>query len=104
MKQRVAVAMLARGNAGPDDLVIEERAHLLHWSKEMLIAPHPGNVVGPAPTLHVEAMVLARKLPDDQGEPLGSLPRLEPVPDALLEEWLQLGQVALPHPEREQML
>jgi hypothetical protein len=72
MKQRVPVAMLARGHACPDDLVIEERAYLLHWPKEALITAHPGNVVGPAPapTLHVEAIVLARELPDDEREPL----------------------------------
>src|SRR6516225_740659 len=104
MKQRVAVAMLSRGNACPDDLVIEQRAQLLQWPKEALIAPHPGNVVGPAPTLHVEARVLARELPDDQGEPLRSASRLEPVPNTLLEEGLQLRQIAFPHAQCEHVL
>ena len=80
--------MLSRGNACPDDLVIEQRAQLLQWPKEALIAPDPGNVVGPAPTLDVEARVLARELTDDPGEPLRSASRLEPVPNTLLEEGL----------------
>jgi hypothetical protein len=72
-----------------EHLFLEERAQLLHWPDESLIASHPQNIVGPAPPLHLEARVLLLQLPDHIGKLRRAISRLETVPNPRMKHRLQ---------------
>ena len=58
------------GDAAEQDPFVEQGAGLLHRDQDLIVAAHPGQVLGPAATFHVKAAVLAPELLDDVGEPV----------------------------------
>src|SRR5262249_40240187 len=84
VEERVAVAVLARRDAGARHRFAEQRAQLLHVAQDVLVAADPGDIVRPAPALHVETVVFALEFLDHGRQPLGAGTRAHAVPDPLL--------------------
>src|SRR4029453_7324397 len=88
VKQRPTVPRVTGGTAPGQDPVVEQRAGPLHRDQDLVITADPGQIIGPAATLHVEAAVLAPQSSDDVGEPNGAVPGCQLLPDAVLIERL----------------
>jgi hypothetical protein len=104
VKEGVAIALLLAGHAGPEDLFAEEGADLLHGPQDIVVAAYPGEVTGPAPALHVEAVIGVLELLDDTGQALGTVAGLHPLPDLALEEGLDHRQVGGTDTQGEEVL
>ena len=88
---------------------MEQRAGPLHWDQHLVVAPHPGQVAGPAAAFHVKAAVFQPQLADGvsprqakQSAPLSDLDvQLLPAASvaAVLARWgiLQARVVQLRH-------
>ena len=76
-------------------LHVEERTTLLHGSQDVAVAAHPGETAGPAPSFHVKAAVLPAQLLDHLFERLRPGWLGKPLPDALLHDGLDGGEVLL---------
>src|SRR6188768_1990729 len=92
MKQGILKALLAWIGAYGRAFK-KQRAGLLHLVQQAFVAPDPGDVAGPAAALDVKAMPFPRELGEHCGEPLGARTRPQPIPDPLLMEGLERGQV-----------
>ena len=94
MKERVTIARLRCGNTG--GFFRKQCAGLLHRYEHVGIAAHPGEILGPAASFHMEAAVFFPELLDQrfQGARAGGF-AAKAVPDPLLQNWLDRREVFL---------
>src|SRR6185369_9379958 len=64
VEERVAVSAVAGGHPLFGYLLVEERADPLHRAEDVVVSLHPGDVVGPAAALHVEASIFLLEVLD----------------------------------------
>src|SRR5437870_1373557 len=65
VEQGIAITGIERGDALAKHLLREEGAGRLNGSQHIPVASHPGEIVGPAASFHVETVILSLRLRDD---------------------------------------
>jgi hypothetical protein len=69
VKQRVAVVRVRGMDGAVQDALVEQGAGTLHRDQAVVVAARPGDIVGPAASVYLEAIVFPRELPDHAAVP-----------------------------------
>ena len=81
VEQRVAVPGIVAADALGEDPLVKQGTGPLHGHEHRVVAPDPGEVVGPAAPFHVEAPVLGPQLLDYLSQPVRSVAWDHTLPD-----------------------
>ena len=100
VKQRVAVPAIGALDARGCDPLVKQGTGPLYGHEHRVVAPDPGEVVGPAAPFHVEAPVLGPQLLDHFSQPVRPVAWDHALPDPCLEERLDHREVVFMDPHR----